>query len=1164
MPGVNENAVEVRRGIRGRSYWALMATMFLGALNDNALRMVVALLVVAGMGLEDAAKVPLLAAVLVVFALPFILFSPVAGYLADRFSKRAVIFWTKVAEAAVMGLAAVALWTGDPRLSLAVVFLMGAQSAFFGPAKFGVLPEILDDSELSRGNGLLEMFTEIAIILGGLAGTLLYDGFKGEGPGGRGSMVWIGVVLAGIAALGTLTSVFMEKLAPAGGRGRVPWNFLGEAWRNIRAVKRDRALFLSVLGVSYFWLMASLFQLNFYIYGYKVMDFGERVELGIGLYLALAGVGIGVGSVLAGKLSGDKVEFGLVPVGAACMAVFSLLLYFVGGSNLAVGITLLLLGAGSGFYLIPLAAFIQQRAPRDGKGTVIATNNFVSFTGIILGAVLYWLVGTQLDPRQVYLFLAVLTVGVTGYIFTLLPDFLLRFALLSFTRSLYRLRAVGVENVPREGGALLVCNHVSYLDALLVLSCLQRFVRFVMYRRFYDWPIVNWGCRQLRVIPISESDGPRAMVRSLRGAAKLVREGELVCIFAEGSITRTGNLLRFQRGFTRIMKGLDAPIIPVHIDRMWGSIFSFEGGRALWKTPHLKRSKVTVSFGRPLPATSTSAQVRQAVSELGAEAFALRRSDQVLLHEVFVASARSAGGRLCMADTTGRSLSYRRALAAALALGDDLKRYLPREGEMVGVLLPATVGAALANISLLLAGRVPVNLNWTAGREHIRSAVVQCGIRAIITSREFLEKVGLESLGLAVGVDAPRHLYLEDLGDRIGFGRRMWAALKAALVPQFLLAHLYGKPGRSQNDLCTVVFSSGSTGEPKGVMLTHANVMSDLEGLSQVFNAGPADRLAGVLPFFHSLGFTATLWLPLVKRIGVVYHPNPTEGRAVGALVRDFEATALLATPTFLRIYTRAVLPGDLGSLRDVVVGAEKLRDDVAGAFFAKFGVRPVEGYGCTECAPVVSINVPDFRAPGIMQKGTKPGTIGQPIPGVSVRVVDPERLEPLPPGEDGLLLVRGANVMKGYLNRPELTAEVMRGGWYVTGDIARIDEDGFITITDRLSRFSKVGGEMVPHGRVEEEIEKILDVEELLVAVAGVPDPKRGERLVVLHRKLPLSVEELHGKLAGSELPKLWVPRKDDFFEVEEIPVLGTGKVDLKGIKQLAAAKAGASRSPS
>jgi len=1144
---MSEAEAAPRRGLAGRSFWALMGAQALGALNDNALRTVVAMLIVARMDLQAAAQVPMLAAVMAVFALPFILFSTVAGYLADRFSKRAVIFWAKVAEIGVMVLAALALWSRNPWVSLAVVFLMGAQSAFFGPAKYGVLPEILDDTELSRGNGLVGMFTQLAIIAGSILGGMLIDAFHGAG------MLWIGLILAAVAALGALTSIFIEKLPPAGARGGVRWNFLAEAWENISAVRRDRSLFLSVLGTSYFWLMSSLFLLNFYLYGYNLM---KLEGLGVGLYLALAGVGIGAGSVAAGRLSGKKVEFGLVPVGAAAMALSSLLLAFVAGSRFWVAAVIFMLGAGSGFYLVPLAAFVQQRAPRDAKGTVIATNNFLSFTGIILGAGLFVLVGRYFqDPAKVYLFLAGLTVAVTGYIFTLLPDFLLRFALLCFARLLYRIRVTGAENVPKDRGALLVCNHVSYLDAPLVLACLQRFVRFIMYRRFYEWPIVHWGCRQLKIIPVSMSDRPREMVRSLRGAAELVRGGDLVCIFAEGSITRTGNLLRFQRGFERIMKGLDAPIIPVYIDRMWGSIFSFEGGRAFWKTPGLfpARSKVTVSFGEPLPGSSTAAEVRQAVAELGTEAFALRKGDQVLLHEAFIASARSAGSRLCMADTTGAALSYRRALWSALALADHLKRRLAGGPECVGVLLPASAAAALSNISLLLAGRVPVNLNWTAGRESIRSAVLQCGIRTIITSREFLERVQLESLGLAVGVDSPRHLYIEDLRAAIGRGRRLLAALEGELCPQWLLRLIYGRRGRDIDGLCTIVFSSGSTGEPKGVMLTHANVMSDLEGISQVFAAGGNDRIAGVLPFFHSLGLTATLWLPLVKRIGAVYHPNPTDGRAVGALVREFGATTLLATPTFLRIYTRAVLPGDFGSLKDVVVGAEKLRGDVAAAFFDKFGVRPVEGYGCTECSPVVSINVPDFRAPGVMQKGTKPGTIGQPLPGVSVRVVDPESFATLPAGKDGLLLVRGANVMKGYLNKPELTAEVMRGGWYVTGDIARLDEDGFVTITDRLSRFSKIAGEMVPHGRVEEEIEKLLGTAELLVAVAGAPDEKRGERLVVLHKRLPVNVEELREKLAASGLPRLWVPRREDFHEVEEIPVLGTGKLDLKALKELA-----------
>ncbi len=1220
----------LRRGLGSRSYWALMAAQFLDGLNANILRFVVGMLLLEHLGLSRETRVHSLAAVMALFALPYILFSTFAGNLADRFSKRLVIIGAKLVEILVVLLAAVALWTSSLWMCLAAIFLMGLQATLFNPAKYGVLPEILDDERLSRGNGLLEMFSNLAIILGGVAGSLLMAPFQAR---------TVGVVLISIALVGTVASLFVARLPAADPGRRLRWNFAGEAWANFKLVKGDRALFLSILGVSYFWLMGALFQMNFTLYGLDLLGLDER---GVGMLLAGAGVGIGAGAVLAGWLSGEKIEFGLVPIGAVIMAAFSVDLFFAHRQAdpearslwpvIRTAVDVFMLGLGSGLYLVPLQSFVQQRAPAESKGRVLAITNFLTFAAIILAAGLYAWIGTRpgSDPAKVYLLLALLTVGVAGYIFTLLPDFLLRFLLWSAAHALYRIRVVGLERVPKDRGALLVCNHVSYMDALLVLACMQRFVRFIMYRKFYEVPLVNWGARKLRVIPISESDPPRRMIQSLRDAAGLVREGELVCIFAEGSITRTGNLLRFQRGFERIMKGLDAPIVPVHIDRMWGSIFSFEGGRAIWKVPSIRRSKVTVSFGRPLAGTATAAEVRQAVSELGAEAFALRQPDQVLLHEAFIASARSTPGRLCLADTAGAALSYRRALRAALALADyfgrkavgstqsavsneqgaaephPVNRPLPTAHcasptEMVAVCLPTSAAGALVNIALLLAGKVPVNLNYTAGREGLGSVLRQCGIRTLVTSREFIDRLRLAGLERFSGGSTVGVLYLEDLRAEIGLLRKLWAGLKADLLPRWALGWLYGAEGRSNDALCTVIFSSGSTGEPKGVMLSHANVMSDLEGMSQVFGTGSRDRIAGVLPFFHSLGFTATLWLPLVKRIGVVYHPNPVDGRAIGAMVREFGCTALLGTPTFLRIYTRTVFEGDFGSLKTVVAGAEKLRPEIAEAFFEKFGVRPVEGYGCTECSPVVSLNVPDFRSPGIMQKGTKRGTIGQAIPGVTVRVVEPTAVEEtgarqkgegrrqkpeeregagpcasvllpssfrllpsLPLGSDGMLLVKGANVMKGYLGRPELTAGVLRDGWYVTGDVARVDEDGFITITDRLSRFSKIGGEMVPHGRVEETIEAALTgggwkVEGggLPVAVTSIPDEKKGERLAVLHTRLPVSVGELCQALNASDLPKLWLPRKDDFFEVEAIPVLGTGKVDLRGVKRLAGERA-------
>jgi acyl-[acyl-carrier-protein]-phospholipid O-acyltransferase / long-chain-fatty-acid--[acyl-carrier-protein] ligase len=337
------------------------------------------------------------------------------------------------------------------------------------------------------------------------------------------------------------------------------------------------------------------------------------------------------------------------------------------------------------------------------------------------------------------------------------------------------------------------------------------------------------------------------------------------------------------------------------------------------------------------------------------------------------------------------------------------------------------------------------------------------------------------------------------------------------------------------------------------VILTHYNVASNVEQLNQVFMLGRNDKILGILPFFHSFGFTGTLCLPTTIGMGVVFHPSPLESRAIGALVSQYGVTFLLATPTFLQAYIRRCEPEDFGSLQYVMAGAEKLPERTSIAFEDRFGVRPLEGYGCTECSPAVTVNTRDFRAAQFRQVGAKRASIGHPLPGISVRIVNPETFEPLPLGESGLLLVRGPNVMQGYLNRPEKTAEVLRDGWYNTGDIAAVDEDGFIRITDRLSRFSKIGGEMVPHIKVEDKLHELSGSTEQTFAVTAIPDEKKGERLVVLHTLPEDKLEACLALLAKSDLPALWKPRPDQFVHVEALPYLGTGKLDLRRLKEIA-----------
>jgi acyl-[acyl-carrier-protein]-phospholipid O-acyltransferase / long-chain-fatty-acid--[acyl-carrier-protein] ligase len=505
----------------------------------------------------------------------------------------------------------------------------------------------------------------------------------------------------------------------------------------------------------------------------------------------------------------------------------------------------------------------------------------------------------------------------------------------------------------------------------------------------------------------------------------------------------------------------------------------------------------------------------------------------------FLSQAKRRWSSICVADSTGRELTFGRTLAGALLLARAIRRLAPDQTN-IGLLLPASVGGALANIAASFAGKVPVNLNFTAGHDAMAAAVERCGITTIVTSRGFVARAGIETLRGMV--------YVEDLLAATSAPARAAMLAATRLLPAAAIERLFLAPADS-SALATIIFSSGSTGVPKGVMLTHANLVSNIEAANQVFHLQPDDVMLGVLPFFHSFGFTATLWLPLCIGCAAAYHPNPTDAKTIGELAARYRATILISTPTFCSAYVRKVQSEQFAHLRLAIVGAERLREPIATAFREKFGVDLLEGYGCTEMAPVVAVNADDPARGGMRR-----GSVGRPLPGIDAMVVETESGEGPIVGREGLLLVRGPNQMAGYLGEPELTRAATRNGWYVTGDIAVIDEDGFIHITDRLSRFSKIAGEMVPHMKIEEELQALLHEPHSCV-VTAVPDAAKGERLIALHTDPDLTAQAIWDGLSASSMPRLWIPKRDDIRFVESIPTLGTGKTDLRAIRTLATA---------
>ena len=1122
--------------LRHRGFVFLLAAQAMAVFDDNTFKQLLILFVTASIP-SLATRNLYISLGTALYVLPYIVFSSYAGQVADRFSKRRVIIFMKVVEATLLVAAAFAMYAGYVMAMLVVLFLLGIHACFLDPAKEGILPQIFPDEALSRANGLMQLTVYTMIVSGPVAAGLLLDAFL--------SRPYIPVaMLVGTALLGLAMATGISRVPAIAAGEKFRINAFSEFWHDFKEIRSSRSLYRTVLAIAYFWFLGAVYLQNVIGYGRDLLHLSNT---GISYLTASVSIGIGLGAFVAGKLSGDRVELGLVPIGSVGLGVMGVFLYFGHYSIAQVFLGHFLLGFSGGIFIIPLQSYLQAHAGEHSKGRMIATSNVLTFTGVFLGAGIFeFLSGIcHMQASQILLVMAVISFGATWHILTVLPDFMIRLCFFLLTHTFYRIEVRGAENMPRRGPALLVCNHISFADPFLIGACTPRFIRFLMYRHFYETRGIHWLAKLMGAIPISEADKPRELVESLRVAQGRLREDELVCIFAEGTITRTGNLLRFRRGFERITRGLTVPIIPVHLDRVWGSIFSFERGRFFFKWPRRIPYRVTVSFGAPLPANADAFQVRQAVMALSADAFARRGGSQRPLPELFLDTARRNWRRFAMADSTGRRVSFGQALIGALLFRRQIVKQWPGE-KMIGVLLPPSIPGALLNFGISLAGRVPVNLNYTASKQSMKIAVERSGVKTIITTEKLLTRLGIEK--------QPGMVMIEDVAKSFTKSDKLlWAAI-ARVVPSVLLRRWLIPHGVKLDSLATVIFSSGSTGTPKGVMLSHRNIVSNLEGVQQTINVNRSDCLLGILPFFHSFGFSIGLWLPAISGFGVAYHSNPLEARKVGELCREFHVTIMISTPTFVGEYVRRCEAEDFASLRVAIVGAEKMRPELADAFRGKFHLELLQGYGCTELSPVVSVENSGYTGGESKQVGAKPGSVGHPIPGVAVRIVNPETFETLGAGQDGMLLVKGPSVMAGYLDEPEKTRQVMwEDGWYITGDVARLDEDGFIQVTDRLSRFSKIGGEMVSHVQVEDALHHALGCIEPRLVVTSIADEQKGERFVVLYTDLGMTVDELLKRMRDSGLPKLWVPRKENFFAVPALPYLGSGKLDLKQVKETA-----------
>ncbi len=741
-------------------------------------------------------------------------------------------------------------------------------------------------------------------------------------------------------------------------------------------------------------------------------------------------------------------------------------------------------------------------------------------------------------------------------------------------RVCYRFHAIDTSNIPQEGPVLLIGNHFTFIDALLVYSSSKRPVRFIADQAFLPKKnfIGKYVTRALNTIAF-EPGNKKSAVQMIRAAQEGLQNGEAICIFPEGALTRDTQVRAFQNGFLTIMKKTpEVPIVPFGIVGFYGSRFAYAKMKG-YKAPRAYRP--CIAFGKPFDlkaaraAGQSDAQISQRllhiVQELCVDACDLKTHPE----NVWILSpARSAirGLRrfpkeeLFLADSTGKELTSRRALLEILVLRNVCHRILGNDPH-IGVLLPTSVASVLVNAALSFDNRVPVNLNYTLTNEVLNYCTKKVGVKKILASAQLLKKLP------KLQIDAEM-LILEDLAKKeIRKSDKLYGAFLASL-PTWILERMLGIAKQKLSDINTLIFTSGSTGMPKGTILTNMNIMANCQSFMQSSMAEKSDSLYGTLPFFHSFGYTVTLWFPLTQNHRCVYHFNPLDYKAVGATAKKYRPTLMVSTPTFAKTYLRKCAKEDFESIDFPILGAEKIPKGLIDAWREKFGTELSEGYGATETAPVSCHSIPTHRSPDKITPYHIDGSIGTPDPNFVIKVVNTETGEEMPPNEPGMLYVKGNSVTPGYYEDPEHTAKIFKDGWYVSGDVARIDEHNFIYITGRESRISKIGGEMAPHVLIEERLNEAIkalalekgtdadneDGPNYHLVVTAVPDEKKGEKLVVLYETLQFTPEEICKKTSDLELlPPIWIPATINFKQIDHIPVLGTGKLDLKGMKKLA-----------
>lgn len=1100
--------------------------------------------------------------------IPFLLLFTVSGYLSDKYNKKNILVYGAVSSFLLSVLMVISYLSENFYFAMFSLFLLAVQSAIYSPAKFGLILDIYGKKELSRGNASLQAISIIAILFSIAIASLVFENFYNLNnlqllttkEQLLNAILPLTYYILPVAFLEMLVSfVFLRRINTSYTKNEELFLDKKELFQgkllvnNIKILSSNNVIFLSIIGLSVFWGVSQAVMAVFPSFVKMYLNITDVFI--INAVIGASGIGIALGSIIYSKISKHYIEVGTIPLASFGMAL-TLYVSTLLQTPFFIGLSFLLFGVFGGMFVVPLNALIQFNAKKKVLGTILAGNNWFHSLSMFLMLSMTTLVSYfDLDPlNTIYLILLITIIGTIYTVFKL-PQSLILLFLKTIVGLKYKLEVNGIKNIPSSGGVLLLGNHISWIDWAIVLMAVPREVRFVMDKTIYNKWYLTWILKMFKAIPISNASSKT----TIQIVAKELDEGNVVVLFPEGAITRNGHLGEFKRGFEKVLEltNTEVKVVPFYIRGLWESMFSRANEK--FKKSN-KTSSVTVSFSRALNKQRANiVSVKQQVINLSTTSWQEHIKNLRPLNETIFDRLKELSSQMIFADSTGVELSGHKFLTASVLFKDLLKSRI--EGQNIALLLPATTAGAFVNYSILLMGKTAVNLNYTSEINSLKNSISQAEIKTIVSSKKFIEKLELKGINIKEIFESTQVIYLEDLKIKISKTRGFLTYLSVRFVPSFLLKIIH-LTKTSKNDTAVILFSSGSEGVPKGVELSGDNILGNAQQIANIINANSNDIMLGTLPLFHAFGIVVTTYLPLIEGIKCVAHPDPTDGLAIAKLVSSYKATIMTGTSTFFRLYTKntKIHPLMFESLRLVVAGAEKLREDVRFEFKKRFGKDILEGFGTTETSPVASCNLPDVIAPDFtIQVGHKNGSVGMAIPGTTIKIVDPQTFKELSVNEEGMILISGIQVMRGYLKNEQKTKEVLKiikgKTYYITGDKGRIDEDGFLYIIDRYSRFAKLAGEMISLGAIEEKISKLINLEEkplIDFMITSIEDEKKGEKIVLLisnvENEYILSLKE---QILKNFENKLMIP--SEIKIIDEVPKLGSGKRDYNKAKNLA-----------